>query len=100
MLNVVAGGTEPLFDLAEAKAHLRVDTAGEDALIETYSNAAVARVLGYCNIDLIPVGPLPEAAFKAAALLVLGDLYANREPVLTEGAPVANMIELYRNLRV
>ncbi|RZJ44975.1 MAG: phage gp6-like head-tail connector protein [Brevundimonas sp.] len=99
-LNVVVTGTGPLFSLAEAKEHLRVDGDDEDATIQIYADAAVSKVLQYCNIALVPAGPVPEAAFRAAALLALGDLYANREPVLTDGAPIRSLIDPYRWLRV
>lgn len=105
MLNVVVTATGPLFTLEEAKAHLNVDTAAYDELIETYSNAAVARCLQYCNLSLVPDGDLPESAFKAAALLVLSDLYTNRDATITGTIVSANpavraLIDPYRLLRV
>jgi len=100
MLNVVVTGTGPLFTLEEAKSHLRVDFPDDDALIETYANAAVARVLQYCNLALVPDGDVPEAAFKVAALMVLADFYANREPNLSDGSAVRVLIDPYRQLRV
>lgn len=100
MLNVVVTGTGPLFTLQEAKEHLRVDHSDDDVLIQDKADSAVARVLQYCNLSLVPDGVLPVAAFKAAGLLALGELYANREPVLTEGSPIRNLIDPYRWLRV
>ena len=100
MLNVVVTGTGPLFSLTEAKQHLRVDHDDDDALIETYSDAAVSRVLQYCNIALVPDGAGATAAFRAAALLALGELYQNREPQLSDGSPIRNLIDPYRWLRV
>lgn len=79
MLNVVVTETGPLFSLEEAKQHLRVESADDDALIATYADAAVSNALQYCNLSLVPIGDRPLAAFKAAALLMLGDLYAYRE---------------------
>ena len=99
-LNVVVTATGPLFTLVEAKEHLRVDHNDDDALIEVYSDAAVGRVLQYCNINLVPDSPGATAAFKAAALLALGELYQNREPILTDGSPISNLINPYRWLRV
>lgn len=99
-LNVVVTGTGPLFTLDEAKAHLRVDHSDEDALIETYSDGAVAKVLQYCNLALVPDGAVPEANFKVAALIVLADFYANREPNMSDGSAVRQLIDPYRNLRV
>jgi uncharacterized phage protein (predicted DNA packaging) len=77
MANVVITQLGPLFTLEEVKAHLRVDHSDDDAAIQLYMDAAVSAVLQYCNIALVPQGA--EAAFKAAALLTVGDLYANRE---------------------
>ncbi|WP_292039039.1 MULTISPECIES: head-tail connector protein [unclassified Brevundimonas] len=79
MLNVVVTETGPLFSLEEAKQHLRVDFDDDDALIETYADAAVSHVLQYCNLSTVPAGEGPAAAFRAAALMMLGDLYAYRE---------------------
>ena len=100
MLNVVVTGTGPLFTLEEAKAHLRVEHGDDDAIIETYAKAAIARVLQYCNIALVPEGDLPESAFKVAALMVLAAFYENRAPDFTEGSPVRLLVDPYRWLRV
>ena len=99
-LNVVVTDTGPLFTLEEAKEHLRVDGDDEDVMIGIYSDAAVARVLQYCNISTIPDHAPTVAAFRGAALLALGDLYANREPVLTDGSAIRSLIDPYRWLRV
>lgn len=100
MLNVVVTGTGPLFSLDEAKQHLRVDFGDDDAIIETYANAAVSRVLQYCNIATVPAGEGATSAFRAAALLALGELYLNRDPVFADGSPIRNLIDPYRWLRV
>lgn len=99
-LNVVVTQTGPLFTLAEAKEHLRVDHEDDDVLIQTYADAAVARVLQYCNIATVPSGDIPEAAFKVAALIALGDIYANREPAMHDGSAIRMLIDPYRWLRV
>jgi hypothetical protein len=103
-LNVVVTQTGLLFTLDEAKAHLRVETGDDDALIGLYSNAAVSHVLQYCNLALVPDDEAAIAAFKAAALLVLGDLYANREPAIagtiTTSRTIWNLLAPYRWLRV
>lgn len=101
MLNVVVTGTEPLFKLDEAKAHLRVDTGDDDAIIQTYSDAAVSRVLQYCNIALVPDDERAKAAFKVAALLVLGDLYEQRAGDRDQLNRTASLlVDPYRWLRV
>lgn len=99
MLNVVVTGVGPLFSLAEAKQHLRVDSGDDDAIIETYANAAVSRVLQYCNIATVPTGDLPLAAFKASALMTLGALYENHDDgALPRAASL--LVDPYRWLRV
>lgn len=99
MLDVVVTETGPLFSLAEAKQHLRVDFGDDDAIIETYANAAVSRVLQYCNIGTVPTGDLPLAAFKASALMTLGALYENRDDgALPRAASL--LVDPYRWLRV
>lgn len=80
MLDVVVLTVGPLLTLEEAKQHLRVDDDDSNTLIEAYADAAVLSVLNYCDRKLVPQGA--EPAFKAAALLMLGDLYNNRESVV------------------
>ncbi len=80
MLDVVVLTVGPLLTIEEAKQHLRVDDDDSDAIIEAYADAAVLSVLNYCDRKLVPQGA--EPAFKAAALLMLGDLYNNRESVV------------------
>lgn len=70
--------------MEEAKAHLRVDGTDADADITLKLDAAVDAVSGrlgrsipWKDADGLDV-PVP-AAVKAAILLELGDLYANRE---------------------
>ena len=103
MLDVVVLTTGPLFDLDAAKAHLHVDDDDQDELIETYADAAVLSALNYCDLKLVPVGA--EPAFRAGALLILGDLYANREAVITGTIVAPNptvkaLLQAYRIIRV
>ena len=103
MLNVVVTGTGPLFTLDEAKAQLGVEHSGDDALIGTYMDAAVAVILQYCNLSLVPDGAIPEAAFKVAALMMVTQFYSLRGDVpetVTVPGPVRLMIDPYRWLRV
>ena len=102
MLDVVILNAGPLFTLEEAKAHLHEDSADWDALIETYSNAAVLSCLNYCDRAMVPMGA--EPAFKAAGLLTLGTLYKTREAVVTGETVALNptvetMLRPYRTYR-
>lgn len=75
MMTVVDG----LFSLEEAKQHLSVEHDDDDGLIKIYADAAVSAALGYASRPAVPDDPKAVAVFKAAALLMLGDLYATRE---------------------
>lgn len=103
MLNVVVLTVGPLFDLAEAKQHLRVDHDDDDTLIEGYANAAVLSCLDFCDRKLVPRGA--EPVFKVAALLQMAGLYNSRESIIT-GTVVAlnpaveNLLRPYRIIRV
>ena len=81
--------------MIEAKAHLRVDGADEDADISLKLAAAedaVTRSLGrplpWTDASGQPV-PVP-ASVKAAILLLLGDLYAVRESAIVGATRVEN----------
>lgn len=68
-----------MLTLAETKLHLRVDHDDEDALIAALMATATAACADYLNMpaaDLVVAVPAPV---KSAALLLVGDLYANRE---------------------
>lgn len=101
MINVVVLTLGPLFTLAEVKAHLRVDSADEDTVIEGYMDAAVTALLAYCNAALVPPGK--EAIFKVAGLQTVAFMYEpeGREG-RGEGLPLAarRLVDPYRNLRV
>lgn len=71
-----------IVSLSEAKDHLRVNQTTEDTLIQLYIDAASDYVREYLNGEIkgeldSPVST--PAAIKAAALLLIGDLYENRE---------------------
>lgn len=103
MINVIVLTTGPLLTLEDAKAHLHVEGSDEDELITLYADAAVMSCLTWCDLKLVPQGA--EPLFRAAALLNLGDLYANRESVVagqTFGInPTAQaLLQAYRPYRV
>nr|WP_303682660.1 head-tail connector protein [Brevundimonas naejangsanensis] len=103
MLNVVVLTAGPLFDLAEAKQHLRIDHGDDNSLIESYADAAVLSCLDFCDRKLVPQGA--EPAFKAAALLTMAGLYNSRESIITGtivalNPAVENLLRPYRIIRV
>lgn len=61
--------------LAQAKSHLRVTDTSEDTLIGIYIDAAEDYITKYLNTSPVPQAP----SVKAAALLIIGDLFENRE---------------------
>ena len=68
-----------MLTLAETKAHLRVDQNGEDALITGYMETARLAVAGYLNMPEATVTSTVPSPIKSAALLMVADLYDNRE---------------------
>jgi uncharacterized phage protein (predicted DNA packaging) len=83
--------------LIEAKAHLRVDQDDEDTIIELYMDAATDYIQNFLNEDL---SSDPASAIKAAALLIIGDLYENREGAgqneIKPNPAVMNLLYPYR----
>jgi len=85
-----------MIDLTKAKYHLRIDGTGDDIEITTklvQAQAIVNQYLGAAATDTLDSGAIyngeppmidppmlvSEAATDAAVLLVLGELFANRE---------------------
>ncbi len=68
-----------MLTLEEAKLHLRVDDNHEDVAILCMIYAATAAVANHLNMDLGDLDADAPAPVKSAALLLVGDLYANRE---------------------
>mgnify|MGYP001465328213 CR=1 FL=1 len=64
-----------MLTLTQAREHLRVDHDAEDMLIVDLIGAAEAAVLAYLGTDTLP----NAAPVQAAALLLIGSLYENRE---------------------
>ena len=85
-----------IISLSEAKEHLRVDQNNEDTLIQIYINAADEYIANYLNSASYP----KNNAIKAAALLVVGGLYENREQYgeaeIKENPAVKNLLYPYR----
>ena len=85
----------------EAKLHMRVDHDAEDEYIEGLILAAETHIGMYLGDDL--PDPMP-APVKAAVLLLVGDLYENRERqgdrTLTEGTAYTLLLAPYRSMSV
>lgn len=90
----------PLLTLAEAKLHIRVDHDAEDALIASLIGAATAAVADYLSMDAEDIDGNAPAPVKAAALLLVADLYANREAQterpLSENPAYRRLLNPYR----
>jgi uncharacterized phage protein (predicted DNA packaging) len=65
-----------MVSLTEIKNHLRIDHNADDALLAVYAGAAAEYVRQVTRQDW--PGEIPFS-LKAAALLLIGDLYENRE---------------------
>lgn len=76
--------------------HLRVDQSTEDTLIQIYIDAAQDYIEQFLNTMDYPV----NSAIKAAALLIVGDLYENREGAgekeIKENPAVMRLLYPYR----
>lgn len=74
---------QAIVTLQEIKNHLRITGASEDALLSLYAEAAREKILNFLNTVVIEGesdSPLAVPfAIKAAMLLIIGDLYENRE---------------------
>jgi hypothetical protein len=82
--------------LTEAKNHLRVSDTTDDAIIQVYIDAARDHIRNYLNV----ANPPQSAAIKAAALLLIGDFYENREAAsektYNENPAVVRLLYPYR----
>lgn len=67
-----------MITLQEVKEYLRVDGNHEDASLQAMIDASNAAALDYLNLEGFDSNGMP-APVKAAILLQVGDLYANRE---------------------
>src|SRR5690606_5884737 len=87
MADIVITQLGPLWTLAEVKAAIHVDHDDEDALIQSYMDAAEKALLRFCNLSLVPYGQ--EAVFKAAGFLTVGAFYDGRSGEEGDGLPLA-----------
>ncbi len=68
-----------MISLDEAKLHLRVDQDVEDDAITAIITAATWATADYLNMEPADLDADAPAPVKAATLLMIGDLYENRE---------------------
>lgn len=66
-----------MITIDEVKAHLRLNGTADDAVLTAFIATAAAHVTNYIGI-VYADGDAP-APVKSAALLMVGDLYENRE---------------------
>lgn len=94
-----ASSPEALLTLEGVKQHLKIDFDDDDELLKVYMPAAEKAVLQYCNIAVVPHAQ--TSVFTVAALLVVEDLYDDRDDERS-GIPTAaaRLIDPYRVLRV
>lgn len=67
-----------MLDLDDVKLHLRVDATTEDDLIEGLMATATAAVASHLDNSTLVLDTTAPAPVKAAALLLVADLYENR----------------------
>ncbi len=70
-----------MLTLSEVKLHCRIDGTDEDSLLAAMIDAATASVGDYINAPE-PLDATAPAPVKAACLLLVGDLYSNREALV------------------
>jgi uncharacterized phage protein (predicted DNA packaging) len=77
-----------IIDISLAKLHLRVTEDDEDTIIQIYLDAAERSAADYLDRSVVETTPVGDTdivmndPIKAACLLMLGHLYANREAII------------------
>lgn len=72
--------------VSEAKQQCRITHDLEDDLLQTYIDAAIAYVQRFLNMPQIPLSP----DVKAACLMIVADLYENREASVSPKSAAAS----------
>ena len=91
-------------DLALVKLQLRIDGDEEDALIESYIDAARAHIEQHCDLKLVEGTPANDEEMaltpdvQQAALLLVGHWYTNREAAVVGAVPNAVALGVERLL--
>lgn len=81
-----------LLELETVKRHLRILHDDEDAQVSVYQDAAESIVIEYLDREVVADGEVPTLpdgimitpAIAASILIVVADLYENREPDMKE----------------
>lgn len=68
-----------MLDLEDTKLFLRVDQDVEDGIIQAMIDAATAATADYLNMPADQLTATVPSPIKSATLLMVADLYANRE---------------------
>ena len=84
-----------MLDFAETKLYLRCDHDEEDGLIQMLMTTATAAVADYLNMPLDQMTATVPSPIKSAAMLMVNDLYLNRE---AQGDRKLYGNDTYRNL--
>jgi hypothetical protein len=80
--------------LSEVKSHLRIAFTSDDSLLAIYMGAAQEYITNFLNQEIPGLSDSPvfvPYSIRSAALLIIGDLYENREGavmVLSGGAGI------------
>lgn len=89
-----------MLDLEEVKLHLRVDLRNDDDLIEALMAAATAATASHLDNSTLVLDVNAPAPIKAAAMLLVADLYENRsaqvERPLFANATYERLLQPYR----
>ena len=89
-----------MLTLTEAKQHLRVDLSHDDNLIESLIDAATAATSNH--LDGMVLDDMAPAPVKAAALMLVADMYENRsaqtERPLHHNEAYERLLQPYRTM--
>lgn len=92
-----------IVSLTEAKMHLKVDQSSEDDLIALHIAAAEEAIENYIGRTIPNKNlstPNPPKSIKAAALLIISDLYENRDGAteieLKQNPAITRLLNPYR----
>lgn len=101
--------TFALVSLEESKRHLRIEISDHDADVQLKTDAGCSIVMNYLKLTSLPdewCEPLGSPSgtgvpplVKSATLLVVGELYKNREATVADvlSMTVKSMLDRYRD---